>query len=460
MVIYMEQLQNLLLPEESRIDQGYYFQSLLAAVAENNLMKEAELTKLQYNLVELLTKQTERFTNGESSSVTVERAQSLLQGICYHISVYLKSLPVMEQKVKKLKEGKTEEMFREGMAAVTVIYQEAEEKLRKLQTISPRYDNQAYQDTLFHGLVEFFHDYELEFAPQEGGGSIDYPLCREIPGCSGVEYILIYLKQLEEENRFLEYFSEQQITALLQGFHRDYRELLINIYELVLTNALGLVLAGKNPTELSMAPEDREWLQRNLMGRSRVELRARLAAAYEELKNSLDYTEVLPDYGRKCAEQLAERLYHNLQLNTLEQIFITSYKRIQSKPSVSNTEAAYADESAKGHPDMGTLFYEEGSRMEDEKLRELIEILNTMKVTSDKLDTVKRGVHSLEDLTELLPICFDKDEYFEVFESLNDTELEVLLQRVEESGNPYRREESRQDWQDSILDYYSNHRKA
>jgi hypothetical protein len=453
----MDQLSNLMLPEESQLDQGNYFQSLLAVTMERKLISEAEMNQLQYSLVGLLTKQTERFTSGESSSVTVEKAQSLLQGICYHISVYLKSVPVMEEKINLIKDEKLEVLHRKGMNEVSGLYHKAEEKLKRLQAISIPYDNQAFQDTLYHGLTEFFHDYEPEFAPQESAGTIDYPLCIEILGSSGVEYIMTYLTQLEEENHLVSRFPKEQIAALLQGFHRDYKELLINIYELVLTNALGVVLTGKKGFDLSIDAGDREWLQKKLQGRSREELGSRLAAAYEELKHILGYEELLPGYGQKCAHQLAERLYHNLALNTLEQIFIT-FPEKGATPITTGMGgvASEAFDSCSPEYNMSeSIFYEEGNRMEDEELRELIEILNSLRSTSEKLHEIKRTVHSLEDLTELLPICFDNEEYEEVFQLLNDTELELLLHRMEEEENPYRRKEERAEWQNRLMDYYN-----
>lgn len=463
----MEQLRNLMLPEESQIDQGNYFQSLLAAAMEMKLLSDTELSGLQYSLAGLLAKQTERYTSGESSSVTIERAQSLLQGICYHISIYLKSFPTMEQKLRLLKEEKPEVLHRKGMEVVSELYHEAERKLKLLQATSPLIDNQAYQDTLYHGLPEFFHDYELEFAPQESAGTIDYPLCLEISDSTGVEYILTYLKRLEEENHFISRFPKEQVADLLKGFHRDSRELLVNIYELALTNALGTILTGKKELGLAVEAVDREWLQLKLQGKSREELGKRLTAAYEELTHSLGYEEKLPGYGVKCTMQLIERLYQSLELHTLEQIFISlPVKREYSGPA-GTSGAAYeatgnSDIEAMGYEssdteamESGSIFYEEGARRKDEELRELIDELNTKSSTMEKLLVIKRSVHSLDDLTELLPICFDREEYEEVYRLLSDTELKILLQRSEEEDNPYRSREEQAEWQIYLVDYYN-----
>ena len=63
----------------------------------------------------------------------------------------------------------------------------------------------------------------------------DYPLYNNLIGkLDGVEFIKEYLNSLYLENLFCKKFSEDKIKYLLYGYSHDYKELIINIFEIVL----------------------------------------------------------------------------------------------------------------------------------------------------------------------------------------------------------------------------------
>ncbi len=396
------QLQGIILPEEST-PAGSYFQELLSALYKYKMMDEEALHKTQLKLAELLAGQTKRYTGGESSSVAIEKARDLLQAICYLIGVCLKAVPDRRQRIDLLCRQDLRALSHEGETMVSDRLKQYRKKLEKLQKESLKVNHIAYQDTIFRGIPDYFLGYDVEFAPQEDGGSIDYPLCREITGSSGIEFICPYLDRLEEENHFCSQFPAEQINGLLLGYHEEAEHLLFNIYELVLTNAVGNVLLGRNG--LSITSSDRERLQKKLMIYGREELAERLAKAYRELCINLDYHEILPGYGEECVIGIAERLVHNLKLHRLEHMFLTLGGTGKTRQGAS---------------------YISGEKMEDEKLRELIKELNECAGTADKLVRIKQEVRSLEDLAELLELCFDREEYPFVYRLLTDEEKRQL----------------------------------
>jgi hypothetical protein len=74
--------------------------------------------------------------------------------------------------------------------------------------------------------------------------------------------------------------------------------------------------------------------------------------------------------------------------------------------------------------------------MPDEHLRALIEEMRTCRYTADKLAMLKRQVKSLRDYIELLPECFEEEEYAQAFAPLSEEELAALLRLLyERFGN-------------------------
>ncbi|HKL79887.1 MAG TPA: DUF6179 domain-containing protein [Mobilitalea sp.] len=318
----MEQIQNKNIPDESRLIQGNYFQSLLMETYRMNLINETRLMDLQLELAELIGVQSERYTYGESSSIKIEAAQNIIQSICYCIGAYLKSAPTMEQRIEFLQTEKIRTLFYKGMDVVSAIRTEAKEMLEGLQKESLDIDNIAYNDTLFKGLPAFFHDYEIEFAAHEDCGSIDYPLCDDITGVTGVEYIVKYIRRLQEENNFCNKFSKESISRLLQGYLLESKHMLINIYELVLVNAIGGEMSGDDIYGLTIDSANIEYLQKKLEDYTAIELKERLIKAYEDLCDIINYKESITNYTKDCIANISVRIKNNLETKTLGKIFI------------------------------------------------------------------------------------------------------------------------------------------
>ncbi len=64
-----------------------------------------------------------------------------------------------------------------------------------------------------------------------------------------IDYLSGYLRTLEQENKFCSYFPTEDIYVLLRGYDPHYRELLFNIYELVLHNAAGSLMESPGFSE-------------------------------------------------------------------------------------------------------------------------------------------------------------------------------------------------------------------
>ncbi|MBU3183058.1 DUF6179 domain-containing protein [Clostridium psychrophilum] len=85
----MNSIEKQYLIKKEKLNQKCYLQSILEEAYRLKLLTDSELENIQMQSIQLLAKQTERYTSGDSSSVKVETAESILQSIFYGIGVYL-----------------------------------------------------------------------------------------------------------------------------------------------------------------------------------------------------------------------------------------------------------------------------------------------------------------------------------------------------------------------------------
>lgn len=426
----MNQIQKLNRIDKNLLNQGEYFQSLFLQMCNKKMLTQVQIERIQLELIDLLGKEVDRYTGGESSSIPVEKAQEILHSITYSIGLYLKSIKDMDEVSNILTSEKIKSLFLKGMDAVSELKDKAEVLLNDLMKNKLIIDNFAYQDTITYGLPKFFLEYQIEFGSFDVPGSIDYPLLETITDLQGVEFQYEYLSRLTIENDFLRCFSEQKIALLLKNFDKDSVHMLINIFELVLTNALGCELTGREIIMLDIPVEERNWLNNRLKGKNKEEIAELLRISLDRIGKELQLSGVITAYAGKAISELARRIVHNIETDTLEEIFIAFEDEVQLEES-----------------------FEDGIAMEDEALRELIKELGELHSVSDKLIRIRETVRNLSDLIEILQECFYGNEYEEVFNLLSDTDKAFLKYRIREEAGPewsldYKPEK---EWQEIFL---------
>lgn len=418
--------------DRKNLDESDYFQSVLQESYRLNLLSVAEYENIQVQSIQLLAKQVQRYTGGESSSLRVETAQNIMQSIYYIIGIYLKSFPDAEKCLAVLKQKPLRELHQHGKMIIAEQLKIAKQLLIKIQCDGFITDNQAYNDTIQDGIPPFFSDYDAQFAAHDTPASIDYPLCNDKINLVGIEYVLNYLETLCLENKFLNLFSIHAIYRLLQGFNNHYKDLLINIFELVLTNALACVWVNKNSVQLNIEPVEREYLKEKLLKLSSVELTNHLHKALVQLCEELDISDhLLQKHMTEIIPDLSARLKNSLENNSLESIFI-SFKEHQLQP----------------------VLFQEGTKMDDKLFRSIVEEIKDCRYVSDKITIIQTEIHSISDLSDILGgYCIFNDEFRAIFESLGDMELALLLKMLPTDNTidpDIHFTENEKDWHDRL----------
>lgn len=392
------------------LNQKYYFQSILQEAHGHMLLTDSELENIQMQSIQLLIKQTERYTSGESSSIKVETAEGILQSIFYSIGSYIKSFPDIDTSIEVLKQKPLSELYQYGKKLIGIQVESAKELLYEIQKDSIVTDNYAYNDTIQNGLQVFFSAYDIDFAAHDTPASIDYPLSNDKMELVGIDYINNYLEKLFLENQFCKNFNEYDIHCLLRGYDEHNKDLLINIFGLVLTNLVGSLLVDPNVLQLNIRPLDRKYLQQKLEKLSKDKLDKMLKEVSIQLWEELNISDrLLQKHIATTVMDLSARLKNALENNRLETIFI----------------------SLKESYTQSTFQFEDGVKMNDELFRSTADEIRVCRYVSDKIAIIKREIHSIIDLIDILEgYCILDNEFSEVFQSLGDMELALLLKKV------------------------------
>jgi hypothetical protein len=252
----------------------------------------------------LLEERIRRFTMGDSTSVPVETARRLLEGILYCLDLNIRFPSVEVPATAPLKDR-----WQAGVSAAKRISQRAKLLYLQVQRTPPPLVNTAYCDTM-EALPAFFAAYDADFFAQEIPCSFDYPLCQPVSdSLLGAEYIKDFLRRLLAENSFMRALPREAMLALYERYYVDYADLLVNLYLPAAEMVSLCALAGEPVFALSLPQEKLVSVSRLLTLSGEQEARKRMLDAVERALLALSLRgDFLVHYTMQTAEDLLVRL--------------------------------------------------------------------------------------------------------------------------------------------------------
>jgi len=253
-----------------------------AAGPSDELASPADEVAFQDALLRLLERRTKIYTMGDSTSLPTHVAAELLRSICFVLGIDPEE-PVVPEYLLKVD---LEREFQRRLADVERKVEAAERAWVDVCAATPPIPNIALRDTIA-SIHDFFKHYDYRSMAHDIPCSIDYPLCHPVEtSILGVDYIAEYLRRLMIEARFLRLFEIAACKRVLGSAGPNYIELLVNLYEPVAINAIGLALAGEEPARLVIGDAEREAIAARLgplgdAGRERVLHEAAITACDE-----------------------------------------------------------------------------------------------------------------------------------------------------------------------------------
>lgn len=398
------------------------------SILDGTLTNE-DIVNIQIKLWKLLGKRTECFTMGDSSSVPVEIAEGLMKSISFTLSLYMKNTG--KTPAFLLETADMQELLKVSWREIELQMKTGRELLQKVKDSAPPVENISYKDTL-KGIGVFFKKYDYRFFAHEIPCDIDYQLCHPLPdNLQGIEYINGYLNRLWTENRFCEHFNAERMVLLLKSYCPDYKGLLINLFEPVAVNAIGLALIGGDIFALDIGNNDRSTLLGYFKSWTKIEAMEALRLSADKLYHTLQLEDIsICEYLQRTASELYYRIEAALPAECLEGIFLSLYFE-------------QAEESSP-------VRFIDGNMMDNEDLRKLIDEIRDCRYSSDKIVLVRQEVHSVRDLTEVLNIGFWGDECTALFDTFDDLEIELLLQFIQNQPSEWH---SDSGWENQLMQW-------
>lgn len=254
------------------------------SLAQSAALSAEEQLLLQEKLWELFAAAANEFTNGESTSVSEENAGRLLSSVCFLLCEHMDDTGATE---RDLLCGDIFAAFEHGKAAVLKRVDCARELWNKAVLTLPKIPSRALSDTM-QGIKFGFSHYNIDLFAAEVPGSIDYQLMTPVPeSLLGIEYTVAWLRELLLENYILSRFEPRAVCGVLLRVCPFYQELIINLCENPLQNALGLTLLGKDPLPLAVTRADRAALTELFAPLQKPECKALLCSAAQRLCSTL-----------------------------------------------------------------------------------------------------------------------------------------------------------------------------
>lgn len=396
----------------------------------------------QRELYLLLEKLIRFYTSGTGKLESIETAQQLLSSIEYCMNSYYKGLengePYGLVSVKKPSSDRKEhitDIFEKGVVAVKGCIQKSKDLWIKVQKNMVDVDNSTYRKTILNEIPEFFTKYDPRFGAQLMPIDIQYPLALNIEDLSGIEYIYEYLYHLMLENEFVIKFDSTLVNCLIRGYHKETSDDVVNIYELVLQNALGLSLLNRDFSLLWISDEDWKELLSKLEGMSIARLQILCEEQVTKMLSKLNLTsQDMITYTTEKVKEISQRLLKGIQQKNLAFLFLPFGEQVKEEN-----------------------IYFEGNQLSNVKLREVIDELNQMRYLKDKIQKVKQEVHCLSDLKVVLSECFAGEEYKQVFQLLLPSQYELLLGQVKANLTLYEDESYLTEWELMLLESEEEH---
>lgn len=225
--------------------------------------------------------------------------------------------------VRALLEAGIEATFDHALESVGAQVAQYSQLWEEVCLSTPLLESIALKDTL-ESLKDFPAQYDYRYFAHEIPSDIDYPLAHPVSeSLQGVQYVTEYLKRLLIENTFMEKFELDLCAQVLRKVDVEYRELLLNLYEPIAINAIGLALADRNIFSLNVKAHIRQMLLGKLEGSSKQQLDTMLKQAASEIGATTRIDdERTALYLTKTALDLCPRIMAGLKRKSLDGIFL------------------------------------------------------------------------------------------------------------------------------------------
>lgn len=396
------------------LNKNQYIISLLNEGRKAGEVDNSAMFDIQFKIMDLLKELIMKYTKGESTSVTVDVTESLLNSLLYSLDFYMLAIDNPEVALKELKQKSVKKIYEDGLELLRLCVIETEKLYKKIKKDRLKVDLEAYNATIDEAIPSFFEKYTMVFEAHNTMASIDYPLVFDDMSVRGISYIKNYLEHLDIETEFCRYFLREDIKKTLIGFEKmcrlNHNIELINIFEILINNSVFSILCGNKASELSIIKEQYNRVSQKFKQGDITTIYALINKAVETVIADLQISNpLLIDYINNYKKLFVERILNALQNDCLSSLIVI-------------------EEEEK---ERYSFAFDEGKRMSDKNFKLTVDKIMKLSEVVDKIQVISSKVHSLQDFIDILNAdCFFGEEFYPLFNILENVELTILLKLV------------------------------
>ena len=255
----------------------------------------------------------------ESTSITYEKAQELMEAVLFCLNEYQDSNPCAPAR----RDISTKEQYRIGMKLVF----EKVERIRKIfNEITLQFEDfgvKCLYDTVQKGIPRFLKWYNIKFCPQNTILTLDYPLLADYGSLKGADAVYQYILAIRTEQLFLCAFRKRYILLVLEKYNSEYQDMAENICGIVLTNMIGHIAVRKVFDDTEFTNAEYQQLSKMFSGKSISEIEEVIKNFIGEITGRFyDNNMELSAYLYCEANNIAVRIYTANQYGALSRVFL------------------------------------------------------------------------------------------------------------------------------------------
>ena len=174
-----------------------------------------------------------KYTGGDSTSITYEKADQLMEAVLYCITLTEMGNTLNVPSLSGKDKLSAREAYKAGFELLKIKVKKALNMYNEIFENFDDYNNRCLHDTFIKGMPEFFKRYDIFFAPQDEILMFDYPVLTDLTNLCGVLKAQTFLKFIKAEQGFLKGFDRNYVISLLSEYDCEYKEMIGNIPEIL-----------------------------------------------------------------------------------------------------------------------------------------------------------------------------------------------------------------------------------
>lgn len=274
------------------IDKSNYYESLINLMLKYKLIDENEFNSMKLDYINLLIFKVKKYTKGINSSVSIDTLKELSASIVYALNTYL-SINTLSNNIEMLKKNKVMFIYNSGLDIIKSKLDKALIKYALVCNNKVETKNYYYNSTI-NSLKYFFNKYNYSYLSTNKIITCDYNVIIDNRLLLGIDYITYFLDCINYENKICNKFNN--IDLLLKQNNINYKNIVINICDSVITKALMLEYNNKEVYNLSTMTD----INTFIIDYNNKVISDKIDIAYLRLKNKLKLDNNTNNYLDKC----------------------------------------------------------------------------------------------------------------------------------------------------------------